>query len=166
MGQSVGDSPYGLSRVIPLEKYWGRGGIPGSDADSDYQDMWVPGWAAAFPKTWRPHPESFSLWVNRECARWLGYFIGKNHTLGAVHAWFAAFLGVTRSSLNFIAQVHDSESEANLAISNLKFCMSLDLCTEDHDEFVDGIPSLPLNIKITTTKGLCKLLETDEYIQL
>ena len=28
-----------------LEKYWGRGGIPGADIEHGYQDMWVPGWA-------------------------------------------------------------------------------------------------------------------------
>lgn len=123
-----------------LEKYWGRGGIPGSAVDDDYQDMWVPGWAAAFPETHRPNPKTFTRWVNRECAQWLGYFIEKNHTLGAVHAWFAAFLGVTRSSLDMRPQVHDSSSEANLAAINLKFRMSFDLCIQGHDEFVNGIP--------------------------
>ena len=60
-----------------LEKYWGRGGIPGAAADDDYQDMWVPAWAPEntddpYHLSWDPmeeptrlDPTIFSHWVNR-----------------------------------------------------------------------------------------------------
>ena len=161
-----------------LEKYWGRGGIPGAAVDDDYQDVWVPGWMPdgthdpythidiSFSQT-RLDPGTFSRWVNRECAQWLGYFIKENHTLGAVHAWFAAFLGVTRESLCWLsdsfmetAQVHDPKSEVYMeAIFNLKFRMSFDLCKENHDSFVDGLPSLPMNMEIITNKAGVRIIE-------
>ena len=103
----------------------------------------------------------FSRWVNRECAQWLGYFIDKNHTFGVVHAWFAAFLYMTRESLvditkwftNNTAGFEDPKSEGFIAaISHLKFRMSFDVCIKDFDEVVHGIPSLPLNTEITTNK--------------
>ena len=114
-----------------LEEYWGQGGIPGDGVKNGYQDTWVPAWRprGRFLDVWltlstpfhnpygllwytpapigKRHPQldraMFSRWVDRECALWLGYFIAENHTLGAVHAWFAAFLGVTRQSLPEIA---------------------------------------------------------------
>ena len=157
-----------------LERYWGQGGVPGADdGDDSYKDMWVPGWVAdgtrdpydadyypnSFPQT-PLDPGMFSRWVNRECAQWLTYFIEKDHTFGAVHAWFAAFLGVTRNSLGWIAEsfaetapAHDSKSGANTEVpSHPKFRMSFDLCIDGHDELVDGIPSLPLNVEIRTNK--------------
>ena len=131
-----------------LEKYWGRGGIPGAAiADDDYQDMWVPAWAPEttddpYVLSWdslfkfkmeeihRLDPTKFhrldctifSRWVNRECAQWLSYFIEKNHTLGIVHAWFAAFLGVTRESLDSMVQL----SWDDPATVHWKFRMSFD----------------------------------------
>lgn len=96
-----------------LAKYWGRGGIL-SAADNDYEGMWaLPDDAANRSDILWGHklegdgldPTTFSRWVNRECTQWLGYFIAKNHTFGAVHAWFAAFLGVTRESLHQMAEV-------------------------------------------------------------
>ena len=151
-----------------LEKYWGQGGIPGI-ADDGYQDMWVPAWAPdntndPYLLSWysedsegskletspRLDPALFSHWVNRECAPWLSYFIAKNHTFGAVHAWFAAFIGVIRGSLEELA-----ESLINMeAVSNVKFRMSFDLCIKDYDEVVDGIPSLPVETKIMASKGM------------
>ena len=88
--------------------------------------------------------------MNRECTQWLQYFIAKNHTFGVVHAWFAAFLGVTRQSL--IAIVKSKLLADTKAISQLKFRMSFDVCIKDYDEVVDGIPSLPLNTEVTTNK--------------
>ena len=141
-----------------LEKYWGRGGIPGAAAADDYQDMWVPAWAPAstddpYELSWgssmgsekipRLDPTIFSRWANRECAQWLSYFIAKNHTFGVVHAWFSAFLGVTRESLFEISRV---------ATGDLKCRMSFDLCIKDYDEVVDGIPSLPFNTEVTTNE--------------
>ena len=157
-----------------LEKYWGRGGIPGAAiADDDYQDMWVPAWAPEttddpYVLSWdslfkfkmeeihRLDPTKFhrldctifSRWVNRECAQWLSYFIEKNHTLGIVHAWFAAFLGVTRESLDSMVQL----SWDDPATVHWKFRMSFDQCIKDYDEVVDAIPSLPFNTKITTNQ--------------
>ena len=97
-----------------LEKFWGQGGIPGA-VEGGYQDMWVPAWAPdgtndPYQLSWysssaaRLDPAIFSCWVNRECAKWLNYFIANNHTFGVVHAWFAAFTGVTRESLVEIAE--------------------------------------------------------------
>ena len=149
-----------------LEKYWGRGGIPGEAVADDYQDMWVPAWApkntddpyellwhpdkGKEQKTTRLDPTIFSHWVNRECTQWLSYFIAKNHTFGVVHAWFSAFLGVTRESLWGIARFPASDS----GTLHLKFRMSFDLCTKDYDEAVDGIPSLPSDTEITNEWGM------------
>ena len=146
-----------------LEEYWGRGGVPGAAADAGYQDMWVPAWSPLnhhdpYSLWWHIHkgfappldPVVFSRWVNGECAKWLSYFIAKNHTLGAVHAWFAAFLGVTREVLPSLANVL---KDCMLAIPRLKFRMSFDLCMEGYDEAVDGIPSLPLRAETTIFKG-------------
>ena len=145
-----------------LEKYWGQGGIPGAAADDDYQDMWVPAWAPEttddpYELLWNPlidyeekkptrlDPTIFSHWVNRECSQWLNYFITKNHTFGVVHAWFSAFLGVTRESLRQMAR---------LSTGDLKSRMSFDLCIKDYDEVVDGLPSLPCNTKIMNKRGM------------
>ena len=151
-----------------LEKYWGRGGIPGAAVADDYQDMWVPAWAPENiddpyelswdtldvikekPKTTRLGPAIFSHWVNIECSQWLSYFIAKNHTFGVVHAWFSAFLGVTREYICQIARFLIGDS----GILHLKFRMSLELCIKDYDEVVDGLPSLPFNTKITTERGM------------
>ena len=159
-----------------LEKYWGRGGIPGTAVEEDYQDRWIPAWAPLddddpYNLSWhvrsvelqvipRLDPAAFSRWVNRECAKWFGYFIAKDHTLGVVHAWFAAFLGVTRQSLWDIARSLRGTSEAQdpnsveAAISCLRFRMSFDLCMENYEEAIDGIPSLPLGTKTTIIKGV------------
>ena len=161
-----------------LEEYWGRGGIPGDGVENGYQDMWVPGWAPSYTdspydlKWYIPVPlmESppldsaiFSRWVDRECALWLGYFIAENHTFGVVHAWFAAFLGVTLESLSGIAkfftdaaQVQGQNNEMVMAaISQLKFWMSFDVCMEHYDKVVDGIPALPLHdMMITNEQGM------------
>ena len=138
-----------------LETYWGRGVIPGAAADDDYQDMWVAAWAPEntddpYDLSWDPEEEPtrldpiiFSHWVNRECSPWLSYFIAKNHTFGVVHAWFSAFLGVTRETLHWIAR---------LSVGDLKCRMSFDLCIKNYDEVVDGIPSLPFNMGITTNE--------------
>ena len=32
-----------------LEKYWGRGGIPGACREGEYEDMWVHAWAPDYP---------------------------------------------------------------------------------------------------------------------
>ena len=152
-----------------LEKYWGQGGIPGAEADDDYQDMWVPAWAPEdtddpYEILWDPEialdppkdksrntrldPTMFSHWVNRECSQWLGYFIAKNHTFGAVHAWFSAFLGVTRDCICEVAKLPTGYT----GILHLKCRMSFDLCIEDYDEVVDGLPSLPFATEITTSE--------------
>ena len=166
-----------------LEEYWGRGGVPGAAVDDDYQDMWVPAWAPfgdqnPYNLSWLGSlssgppidPIVFSRWANGECAKWLGYFIGKNHTLGVVHAWFAAFLGVTRFSLSEIAGslrgtswVQDPESAA-AAISHLKLRMSFDVCMEGYDEAVDGIPSLPSNAATTIIKGVQVITDMVPYM--
>ena len=134
-----------------LEKYWGQGGIPGEDC---YHDIWVPAWVPdgddnpyhLSSSGNRLDPVIFSHWVNGECAKWLQYFIANNHTLGAVHAWFAAFLGVTRACRFRIAK-----SLKNMAaIPRVKFRMSFDLCIKDHDQLVHGLPSLFPDSKITT----------------
>ena len=141
-----------------LEKYWGRGGIPGEAVADNYQDTWVPAWAPEntddpYELLWNPlyeeqkntrlDPTIFSRWVNRECAQWLSYFIAKNHTFGVVHAWFSAFLGVTRKDLHRMTR---------LSTGDLKFRLSFDLCIKDYDEAVDGLPSLPFNVEIKTNK--------------
>ena len=154
-----------------LEKYWGRGGIPG--ADDDYQDTWVPAWAPEtaddpYDLSWDPHiklkmeeihgwdpteihrldPAIFSRWVNKECAQWLSYFIAKNHTFGVVHAWFAALLGVTRSSMDSMVKLSTDDPET----MQLEPRMSFDQCIEDYDEAVNGIPSLPFYHEIRTNE--------------
>ena len=157
-----------------LENYWGHGGILGAAVEEGYQRMLVLtdadgcfvyrptpmqrqlGW----PSLVRLDRAVFSHWVNRECAQWLSYFIAKNHTLGAVHAWFTAFLGVTRESLvnlaesfNSIARSQDMESEAFMeSVHRIKIRMSFDVCIEGHDDVVDGLPSLPSNSMITTNE--------------
>ena len=101
-----------------------------------------------------------SYWVDRECAQWLNYFIARNHTFGAVHAWYAAFLGITKRSLDnlaesvtSIAQSHYTRGRAfKKSINRIKFRMSFDVCIEGHDEVVDGLPSLPSNTVITTNE--------------
>ena len=151
-----------------LEKYWGRGGIPGAAADDDYQDMWVPTWALEntddpYHLSWDPEeeparldPTIFSHWVNRECSQWLNYFIAKNHTFGVVHAWFSAFIGVTRESLYGIARFPIGDS----GISHMKFRMSFDLCMKDYDEVVDGLPSLPSATEVTTSERGMQVINT------
>ena len=151
-----------------LKKYWGRGGIPGTAADGDYQDTWVPAWAPEtsddpYELSWdylsrdkkqkfpQLDPTIFSRWVNRECAQWLSYFIAKNHTLGVVHAWFSAFLGVTRESLRKIAR---------MSTGDLQSRMSFDLCIKDYDEVVDGLPSIPFNTEITNKRGMQVISES------
>ena len=140
-----------------LEKYWGRGGIPGAAAADDYarasdntdgpdELFWNP--CEEEQKTTRLDPTIFNRWVNRECSQWLSYFIAKNHTFGVVHAWFSAFLGVTRELLYEIA--NESIGDSLVALGDLECRMSFDLCIEDYDEVVDGLPSLPFNTEITT----------------
>ena len=130
-----------------LEKYWGQGSISGATIEGmpaqlrNANDPYVVLWGV------RSHSETFRRWVNRECIQWLEYFIAKNHTFGVVHAWFAAFLGVTKESLTEIEEFMDTK-----AILHLKFCMSFDVCIQGYDEVVDGIPSLPLNTEITTNE--------------
>ena len=164
-----------------LEEYWGRGGVPGAAADDGYQDIWVPAWAPLnhqdpYSLSWfeftSPEdppldPAVFSHWINGECAKWLSYFIAKNHTLGAVHAWFAAFLGLTRWSLHKIAKSLGASTAESLGGSMSRdqhpdsvvsaipqYRMSFDLCMEGYDEAVDGIPSLPLEAATTIIKGV------------
>ena len=141
-----------------LEKYWGRGCVPGAAADGDYQDVWVHAWRQHnsqedpydFGTLGRLDRILFSHWVNRESAKWLGYFIANNHTFGAVHAWFAAFLAVIRGSLEaFPVLLTNME-----VIPFLEFRMSFDLCIQDHEETADGLPSLPLNTPVITYNGL------------
>ena len=151
-----------------LEKYWGRGAIPGT---AGYQDLWIPAWAPEniddpYELSWAPRyedtpvlqldPALFSCWVNRESSKWLSYFIAKNHTFGVVHAWFAAFLGVIQGSLVEIAEKMTNKK----SISHLNFRMSFDLCVKDYDETINGIPSLPLDTKITTHNGMRVIIKT------
>ena len=144
-----------------LESYWGRGGILGAVVEGGHQDIFVYRYGKLVRV--RLGRIMFSHWVNRECAQWLDYFISENHTLGAVHAWFTAFLGVTRESLpklvglfTNIACSQDLESEAFMeSIHRIKIRMSFDVCIEGHDEAIDGLPSLPPNTMITTDeKGM------------
>ena len=77
-----------------LGKYWGQGGILGSDVEEGYQVMRVPvGTNSCLDN--RPLPPKqrhrerlvqlncivFSHWVDRECTQWLNYFmeIGRAH---------------------------------------------------------------------------------------
>ena len=148
-----------------LEKYWGQGSIPGAADEDSYQDMWVPAWAPngtgnPYDLWWIPgcglqlDPKLFSNWAKGECAKWLSYLIAKNHTFGVVHAWFTAFLGVTRESLGAMQAFsygHSFEDRTSEAfMERIKFRMSFDVCIDGFDETVDGIPSLPLNTEITT----------------
>ena len=148
-----------------LADYWGQ-----SDAAVGwgYQDMAAPtiGRERLTPANHRV----LSQWVDRECTQWLNYFIAKNHTFGAVHAWYAAFLGVTRRSLDNLSKSvthiarshqaktrwHDPMGEAFMeSIHLIKFRMSFDVCIEGHDEVVDGLPSLPSNTVTTANeKGI------------
>ena len=155
-----------------LEEYWGRGGVPGAVDNDSYQDQWVPAWATSthrdpYDLSWHnlPHEENypldpvvFSCWVNGECVKWLNYFIAKNHTLGVVHAWFAAFLGVTRFTLSQIASsLRGSRAGAqdpSNTVSRLKFRLSFDVCMKGYDEAVDGLPSIPLDIATTQKNGV------------
>ena len=135
-----------------LEEFWGRGVVPGPDSGDVFQDicydtyirMWI------YRKLDRINHLDFRLWANEECTKWLTYFIAKNHTLGVVHAWFAAFLGATKDSWlereKFMSETQD--------ISRLKFRMSFDMCMEGHDEAVDGLPSLSHRAETTIIKGV------------
>ena len=159
-----------------LENYWGQGCMLSVGIEEGYQGMRESIGAVDYrlPRD-NLHPLAYehqsserytavlSHWMNRECAQWLSYFITKNHTLGAVHAWYTAFLGVTRESLDIlteaftnVAQSQDPESEAFMeSIHRIKIRMSFDVCIEGHDEVVDGLPSLPSNSMITTNeKGM------------
>ena len=164
-----------------LENYWGQGGILGAVVEKGDQDIFV----SVPPHRWSGmsiKPDGFSIdgptrnevfsyrlvqlnravfshWVNRECAQWLSYFIAKNHTLGAVHAWFTAFLGVTRKSLPNLAESfanitssQDPSAESMESVHRIKIRMSFDVCIEGHDEVVNGLPSLPSNSVITTNE--------------
>ena len=148
-----------------LENYWGQGGIMATAIGKGYPvGEVITGRLVNRNKRlgggWREWDLAFNYWVEKECTQWLSYFIAKNHTLGAVHAWFAAFLGITRESLDNlaeaftnIAQSQDPESEAFIkSIHCIKFRMSFDVCIEGHDEVVDGLPSLPSNAVIMTNK--------------
>ena len=136
-----------------LADYWGQGDAAG------YQLMLPTLRNEAYTLD---NPGVLSHWVNREYTQWLSYFIAKNHTLGAVHAWFAAFLGVTERSLDNLAESvtcitlsHKKSREFKESINHIKFRMSFDLCIEGHDEVVDGLPSLPSNtIIMTNEKGM------------
>ena len=154
-----------------LGNYWGQGGILGDAIEKGYSgmEMICGSWFTTRRRVgfvrnrWDLNRVEFSHWVNKECTQWLSYFIAKNHTLGAVHAWFAAFLGVTRESLPNLAesftkitQSQDPESVAFMqSIHRVKTRMSFDVCIEGHDEVVDGLPSLPSNTRIMTNeKGM------------
>ena len=129
-----------------LEKYWGRGAVPGAG----YQHAWVPEWVPEDTDHLCPSHEIFSCWVNRESSKWLSYFIAKNHSFGVVHAWFAAFSGVIRGSMHEFRE----ELTSRQAIPHIEFRMSFDLCVEGFDETVNGIPSLPLDTKVTIRNGM------------
>ena len=150
-----------------LEEYWGRCGM----------DMWMSRWeppddpkprtvvvSYGNPKQKRvvtlpKHSPSsdtellFNRWANGECAKWLGYFIAKNHTLGVVHAWLTAFSGITKYYQHRILGLLERPSQGSAAAA-IKFCMSFDTCMQHNDEEVDGLPSLPLNTTTTTMKGV------------
>ena len=95
----------------------------------------------------------FNRWANGECVKWLGYFIAKNHTLGAVHAWLTAFSGITKYYQDYILELLKRPSQGS-AVAGIKFRMSFDMCMQRNDEEVDGLPSLPLNTTTTTIKGV------------
>ena len=135
-----------------LEEFWGRGAVPGSDSGDVFHDICYDTytWMWEYREYERINCLDFRLWANQECTKWLSYFIAKNHTLGVVHAWFAAFLGDTKDSLyemgKFMSKTQD--------ISRFKFRMSFDLCMEGHDEAVDGLPSLSRRAATTIIKGM------------
>ena len=150
-----------------LEEYWGRCGM----------DMWMSRWESpddpkprtqvvsyGNPKQKRvvtlpEHSPSsdtellFNRWANGECAKWLGYFIAKNHTLGVVHAWLTAFSGITKYYQRHILGLLKRPSQGS-TVAAIKFRMSFDMCMQHNDEEVDGLPSLPLNTTTTTIKGV------------
>ena len=135
-----------------IEDYWGQGGILGAIIDEE-RDLY-----RIVRDGSRLNPAVLSHWVNRECNQWLSYFIAKNHTLGAVHAWYTAFIGVTRECLDNlrevftnIARYQDLESvEYMESVYHIKTRMSFEVCMEGHNEVVDGLPSLPFNSETTT----------------
>ena len=140
-----------------LEEFWGQSGVPGPDSDNVSHGMWVPAWAPptdydSYDRSWYPGGTLFlDSWANEECTKWLSYFIAKNHTLGVVHAWFAAFLAVTKDSFFQIKQFMSKTQDID---SRLKFRMSFDVCMEGHDEAVDGLPSLSLGAATTIINGM------------
>ena len=132
-----------------LGKYWGRGDVLGAavhawapdNTDDPYNFLWTQDYN-------RLDSTTFSRWVNRECAQWLDYFISTNHTFGAVYAWFSAFLGAMKGSLIEITKLLGGKAET----PHLRFRMSFDVCIESYDEVIDGLPSLPLDTEITTSR--------------
>ena len=145
-----------------LEEFWGRGAVPGpGGGDNVFQGQWASVWA---PRTdddpyvpwWQSkacdHFDRLgcSHWTNEECTKWLSYFIAKNHTLGVVHAWFAAFVGVTIDPSDEIMPSLFQRRD----ISHSEFRMSFDVCMEGHDEAVDGLPSLSRRAATTTINGV------------
>ena len=158
-----------------LDNYWGQECL--LSVVIGYQGMWesIGAIDCRLPKdnlrrdNFREYQEQFpeqytavlSRWMNRECTQWLSYFIANNHTLGAVHAWFAAFLGVTRESLPnlggcFRKLWHQHQYRDIVAfmesIHRIKIRMSFDVCIAGHDQVVDGLPSLPSNSMVTANK--------------
>ena len=142
-----------------LEEFWGPGGVPGPDSSGYFQGIWVPARGPYANDSLKGHFRRFtprnhfdhlncSHWANKECTKWLSYFIAKNHTLGVVHAWFAAFLGVIKDSLFGVVNFSIKD------VSHLKFRMSFDMCMEGHDEAVDGLPSLSHRVATTTINGV------------
>ena len=149
-----------------LEEFWGRGGVPGPHSGGGLQNMWVPAWAPCkdynpYERLWYSHEYNHfndlycTHWANKECTKWLSYFISKNHTLGVVHAWFAAFLGVTKGSLYEMGEFMSKAQD----ISRFKFRMSFDACMKGHDEAVDGLPSLSHGAATTIIKGMQVIID-------
>ena len=137
-----------------LENYWGQGGILGAAVEAGYPDIFVDVDKDLEEVLVRLDRVMFSHWVNRECAQWFDYFISENHTIGVVHAWFTAFVGVTRGSLPKLAELFTNIARSE-SIHHIKFRMSFDTCIKGHDKVVDGLPSLPPNATITTDeKGM------------
>ena len=150
-----------------LGKYWGRGDVLGAavhawapdNTDDPYDFLWdcdynrldsttFSSWVDEECDYNRLDSTTFGRWVNRECAQWLDYFISTNHTFGAVYAWFSAFLGVMKGSLPEITKLLGGKAET----PHLRFRMSFDVCIESYDEVIDGLPSLPLDTEITTSR--------------
>ena len=149
-----------------LEEFWGRGGVPGPHSGGGLQNMWVTAWAPCkdynlYERLWYSHEYNHfndlycTHWANKECTKWLSYFISKNHTLGVVHAWFAAFLGVTKGSLYEMGEFMSKAQD----ISRFKFRMSFDACMKGHDEAVDGLPSLSHGAATTIIKGMQVIID-------